>query len=81
MGDTYPHKLSWTRWVLCAVFCNQGAVAQHDNLTQNWVFSDLLIHSQALKGGENKELILCPRSHIVTNTKGEKFRVNLPQQA
>lgn len=32
-NDTYFHKLSWTSWILCTVFGNQGTIAQHHNLS------------------------------------------------
>lgn len=68
-SDTYPQKLSWASWILYTVFCNHGAVAQHDNFTQNWVFLDLVVHSQALRSVKNKVLIVCPSSRIITNTQ------------
>lgn len=67
--NTYPNKLSWARWVLCTVFSNKGAVSKHGNLTQDWVFFDLSVHSQALNSGVNKEVIIRPSTHITTNTK------------
>lgn len=80
MSNTYPHKLSWACWVLCTVFCNQGAVAQHGNLTQNWIFLDLVVHCQALRSGDNKEVIVGPRSHF-TEIFQKTSRVDLPPQA
>lgn len=68
-SDTYPQKLRWASWILYTVFSNQGAVAQHDNFTQNWVFLDLVVHSQALRSVKNKVLIVCPSSRIITNTQ------------
>lgn len=66
---TYFHQLSWASWVLGTVFCNQGAITQHDNFPQNWVFLDLLVHSQALGSSNNKRCNPVAHSCIIANTQ------------
>lgn len=63
--------LGRARWVLCTVFSNQGAVAQHDNLTKNWVCLNLVVHSQFLWSVENKELLTLPCSYMVENPQNQ----------
>lgn len=58
MGDTYLHKLNRARGEFGTVFINHAAEAKHGNLTQNWMFSNLGGHCQALRSFGNKLLKL-----------------------